>query len=186
MSAAKPARAKTTPASNNGSFATKTQTVAEVRLPAHPIQAGDAEVKQDIDTLASELPGVFIDRADDAWYIAEAVIGSRWLADHDGAHGAALATLMSKAEYADRRAIIAEVIAKFSYELGGSNLHMMEKIRGHFAIPAEATAQRESTAAKAAAWEEACQAFAWCLDNGSSEDALTHVVANNPYREVVK
>jgi hypothetical protein len=146
MDKKKPARAKTTTASNDGSFATKNQTAADIQLPAHTTQTSEAGLKQDIDTLASELPGVFLDRADDAWYIAEAVIGSRWLADHDGAHGAALAARMGKADYTDRRAIIAEVIEKFSYELGGSNLHTMEKIRGHFAIPAEATVQPESTA----------------------------------------
>lgn len=32
-----------------------------------------------------------------------------------------------------------------------------------------------------AAWDEACEAFAWCRDNGPIEDALPYVVEHNPY-----
>lgn len=36
--------------------------------------------------------------------------------------------------------------------------------------------------AQADAWDEACQAFAWCRDNGPIEDALPYVAEHNPYR----
>lgn len=38
-------------------------------------------------------------------------------------------------------------------------------------------------AAKAEAWDEGCEAFAWCRDNGPIEDALPYVVEHNPYKE---
>jgi hypothetical protein len=36
--------------------------------------------------------------------------------------------------------------------------------------------------AKAEAWDEACEAFAWCLNNGELEDSLPYMVEHNPYR----
>lgn len=36
--------------------------------------------------------------------------------------------------------------------------------------------------AKAEAWDETCEAFAWCITNGPIEDALPYVAEHNPYR----
>lgn len=43
--------------------------------------------------------------------------------------------------------------------------------------------EAEVRASKAEAWDEACQAFAWCRDNGPIEDALPYVAEHNPYRQ---
>ena len=43
------------------------------------------------------------------------------------------------------------------------------------------TTDNSTRAAQADAWEEACQAFGWCLNNGSIEDALAYVSEHNPY-----
>ena len=37
--------------------------------------------------------------------------------------------------------------------------------------------------AKAEAWDETCEAFAWCITNGPIKDALPYVAEHNPYRE---
>jgi hypothetical protein len=41
--------------------------------------------KEELALLVKELPSLYLDRADDAWYFAEAVISSDWLAAHDAA-----------------------------------------------------------------------------------------------------
>lgn len=43
--------------------------------------------------------------------------------------------------------------------------------------------EAEVRAAKAEAWGAACEAFAWCIDGGTIEDALPYVAQHNPYRE---
>lgn len=45
------------------------------------------------------------------------------------------------------------------------------------------TTDNSTRAAQADAWEEACQAFGWALNNGSIEDALAYVSEHNPYAE---
>jgi hypothetical protein len=52
-----------------------------------------------IDALTREIPKLYLDRADDAYYIAEAVVGSEWLAAHDAA---------VRADQAEKDASIAE------------------------------------------------------------------------------
>ena len=37
--------------------------------------------------------------------------------------------------------------------------------------------------AKAEAWDETCEAFAWCITNGPIEHVPPYVLERNPYRE---
>lgn len=39
----------------------------------------------------------------------------------------------------------------------------------------------EIRAAKNEAWGEACQALAWCFDNGPERDALPYLIEHNPF-----
>lgn len=44
------------------------------------------------------------------------------------------------------------------------------------------TMEEAVNTARGDGWDEACQALAWAMENGSIEEAPAYVAANNPYR----